>query len=308
MTTFRHLKIFVTVAQCQSMRKAAGVLYISQPTVSQAIRELEETYGVKLFDRLSQRIYITENGRTFLGYAQQILASMDTLEEAMRQANGSPIVRIGASVTVGTVFLGGFLSRLRQAMPALDPRVTVNNTTAIERLVCDSELDFAIVEGRVTSPDLLRYPICQDEIVMVVGRSHPFYPAASISLSQLNGQALISRENGSAERNQFERLMAAQNISMVKKWCCTNTEAIKQAVMDGQGIAILSKKLIEKELANQTLRILPLEGTRILRNFKCIFHKNKVFSPALLQFLEQQRLPQTPADGPGAATGEPPLL
>ncbi|MDD4850614.1 MAG: LysR family transcriptional regulator [Gemmiger sp.] len=288
MTTFRHLKIFVTVADCGSMRKAADALYISQPTISQAIQELEKGYHLALFDRLGKRIYITEAGKLFLSYARQILQSMQDAEEAMQQAAAAPILRIGGSVTVGTVYLDGLVSALEAAAPGIDVRVTVDNTAAIEQMVVNSELDFAIVEGLLTSPELVQHPICQDELVMVVGRPHPFYGAASITLAQLQGQALISREDGSTGRNQFEQLIAEKNIHMTKKWCCTNTEAIKQAVMAGRGIAILSRQLIRREEAENRLRVLPVEGVQILRSFKLILHKNKVLPPPLASFVAQQ--------------------
>lgn len=286
MTTFRHLKIFVTVAECGTMRKAAEMLYISQPSVSQAIQELEEHYGIKLFDRLSRRIYITEAGKLLLSYAQQMLHLSQTMDEAMKQTCAAPILRIGGSVTVGTVYLGKFISKLEDEIPGIDLRVTVHNTSAIEQLVLTSKLDFAIVEGLINNEDLIQRTICEDSLMMVVGRTHPFYNAHSLSLEQLQGEALISREKGSVDRNQFEQLMAEQNIHMVKKWCCTNTEVIKQAAVAGKGIAILSEKLITHELENGLLRVLPIENATMKRNFKLILHKNKVLSPELLSFIK----------------------
>lgn len=286
MTTFRHLKIFVTIAEYGTMRKAAEVLYISQPSVSQAIQELEEHYGVKLFDRLSRRIYITEAGKLLLSYAQQMMRLTEAMDETMEQAASAPILRIGGSVTVGTVYLEDLISKLEKQIPGIDSRVTIHNTSIIEQLVLTSELDFAIVEGLVNNEELIQRIVCEDKLMIVVGRTHPLYSASSLSLRQLQGQALISREQGSAERNQFVQLMAEKNIHMVKKWCCTNTEAIKHAAIAGRGIAILSQKLITYELETGLLRVLPIKHAIMKRNFKLILHKNKILSPELLAFID----------------------
>ena len=290
MTTLRHLKIFVTVAESGTMRKAAEILYISQPSVSQAIQELEHYYDIKLFDRLSRRIYITEAGKRLLSYARQMIHLSQTMEEAMRQTASGPILRIGGSVTVGTVYLEQLVSQLENQIPGIDIRVTVDNTSTIENLILTSELDFAIVEGLITNEELLQQTVCEDELMLVVGPSHPFYATSSLSLEELQGQSLISREKGSVERNQFEQLIAEKNIHMVKKWCCTNTETIKQAAIAGKGIAILSQKLIANELANDTLRVLPIQGATMKREFKLILHKNKVLSPEVITFLKSVTL------------------
>ncbi len=294
MTTFRHLKIFITVAECGTMRKAAEVLYISQPSVSQAISELEELYQVRLFDRLSRRIYITEAGRLLLSYARQVIKTTESMEESMQRAGTMPIVRIGGSVTVGTVYLGGLTKRLEEAVPGIDIRITVDNTASVERQVLTSELDLAVVEGMLSSEDLIRRTVCDDELVMVAGRDHPLSAARSLTLEDLQGQALISREAGSSERNQFEQLMADRNIRMTKKWHCTNTEAIKTAVIEGMGIAILSRRLITREVAADLLRVLPLDPVSVRRSFKLIVHKDKVLPQAVRAFLESEVLPEEP--------------
>lgn len=286
MTTFRHLKIFVTVAQYGTMRKAAEILYISQPSVSQAIQELEQHYGVKLFDRLSRHIYITEAGKILLSYAQQMIHLSQTMEDAMKQTAAAPILRIGSSVTVGAVYLEGLVSKLEEQIPGIDIRVTVHNTSAIEQLVLSSELDFAIVEGLIINEDLIQKTVCEDKLMMVVGRTHPFYTAPSLTLEQLQGQSLISREKGSVERNQFEQFMAEQNIHMVKKWCYTSPEAIKHTAIAGKGIAILSQSLITTELENNLLRVLPIKEAVLKRDFKLILHKNKILSPEIRAFIE----------------------
>ncbi len=281
--TIRHLRILIAVADCGTMRKAAEQLYVSQPSVSQAIREMEEAYHVRLFERLAKRIYITESGTAMLSYARHIVSAFDHMEETMHRTGSEPKIRIGGSVTVGTVLLEQWVTALEAQIPDIDVRVTVDNTTAIEDKICKSELDLAVVEGVVQSDEIVSRLICKDEIVMVVSKTHP-YAGKRITMQMLHGQPLISREQGSADRNQFERLMAENQIRMEKKWCCTNTEAIKRAVIAGKGIAILSKRLVEREVRQGALQILSIAHVHVTRDFKLIYHKNKFITPQMQAF------------------------
>ncbi|CAI3192046.1 MULTISPECIES: LysR family transcriptional regulator [Clostridium] len=284
--TIRHLKIFITVAECGKMRKAAELLFISQPSVSQAIRELEEHYNVKLFERISQKLHITEEGTLLLSHAQHIVDSFENMELAMKNIGKSTKIRIGGSVSVGTYLMNDIIERLENRIQNIDTFVTINNTFEIENMICRSELDVAIVEGIIKNPDIVKIPFCEDELVMVVGKAHPFYSKKQLSLSDLEGQSLLSREPGSSDRNQFEQLLAEHNINVVKKWTCTNTEAIKNAVTNGKGIAILSKMLINDECKKGKLKILRFKDVSIKRQIKLIYHKNKYISKSIEELID----------------------
>ncbi|MBE6072520.1 MAG: LysR family transcriptional regulator [Clostridium butyricum] len=283
--TIRHLKIFITVAKCGKMRKAADLLYISQPSVSQAIRELEEYYNVKLFERISQKLHITEEGTLLLSHSQHIVDSFENMELAMKNIGKSTKIRVGGSVSVGTYLMNDIIERLENKIPNIDTFVTINNTFEIENMICRSELDVAMVEGIIENPDIVKIPFCEDELVMVVGKTHPFYNKNQLSLSDLEGQSLLSREPGSSDRNQFEQFLSEHNINVIKKWTCTNTEAIKNAVINGKGIAILSKMLIRDECEKGLLKILNFKDVSIKRQIKLIYHKNKYISKLIEELI-----------------------
>ena len=156
--TIRHLKIFITVADCGKMNMAAKKLYISQPSVSQAIQELEKEYGIQLFDRLSQRLYITDNGKKLLSYARHIVDSYEEMDLMMKNAGEHPRIRVGASVSVGTCLIDKVITKLEEKNPKIEIRVVINNTSTIEKMLADSELDVGIVEGLITNLDMLQIP------------------------------------------------------------------------------------------------------------------------------------------------------
>lgn len=284
--TIRHLKIFITVAECGKMRKAAELLYISQPSVSQAIRELEEYYNVKLFERISQKLHITEEGTLLLSHAQHIVDSFENMELDMKNIGRSTKIRIGGSVSVGTHLMTDIIEYLENRIKNIDTFVTINNTFEIENMISRSELDVAIVEGITKNPDIIKIPFYEDELVMVVGKNHPFYNKEQLTILNLEGQALLSRESGSSDRNQFEQFLAEHNINVIKKWTCTNTEAIKNAVINGKGIAILSKMLIEDECEKGLLKILNFKNVSIKRQIKLIYHKNKYISKPIEELID----------------------
>lgn len=283
--TIRHLEIFIAVADTGKMKAAAEQLYISQPSVSQAIQELENHYDVKLFDRLNQRIYITESGKKLLPYARHIVASVEECEQALQYDREHPIIRIGGSVSVGTALLEQYIDRFEKCSYA-DVQVVINNTAYIEKQVVTNQIDIAIVEGNVESPELIQKVVNEDELFMVVGKNHPMYEHPDITMDMLNGQALISREDGSVDRNQFEQLLREQNIHMEKKWVCSNVQAIINAVIAGRGIGILSSLLIQDEIKRQDLRVLNIKNVHMNRKIKLIYHKNKYLTEAMKTFID----------------------
>ena len=144
--TIRHLKIFTVVADEGGMSKAAKKLYVSQPTVSQAIAELEKYYGVRLFERLSQKLYLTREGELMLSYSRHILDSFEQMEEAVYHAARKPSLRIGCSVSVGTCLINDILDEAKERIPECEINVLVENSADIEQAILNNEVDLGIVE------------------------------------------------------------------------------------------------------------------------------------------------------------------
>lgn len=284
--TIRHLKIFTTVADEGSMSMAAKKMHISQPSVSQAVSELEKYYGVKLFERLSQKIYLTKEGELMLSFSRHILDSFHQMEEAIGQAKKKTSLRIGCSVSVGTCLINDILDEAEKRMPDCEMQVVVANSSAIEKAVLCNEVDLGIVEGIIESKDLTTTPVCRDELVVVCGKNHPLAGEKGVSLEKLRGQNYISRESGSTERNQIERIFEEYGLQLNKTFCSTNTEAIKNAVIRGRGIAVFSRRVIEKECDEGSMVILPIEGITVTRNIHMVIHKNKYVSEGIKMIKE----------------------
>ena len=284
--TIRHLKVFTAVVDAGSMSAAAKTLHVSQPTVSQAVTELEKYYGVKLFERLSQKLYLTKEGELMLSFSRHIIDSFEQMEEAMKQAQEKTSLRIGCSVTVGTCLINDILERAEKKMPQIHFSVVVANSSDIEQAILCNEVDIGIVEGIIESSELLTMPVCEDELVVVCAAAHPLAKEKSVTLDMLAGQEYISRESGSVERNQLEKLFEEHGLKLRRTFCSTNTEAIKNAVIRGRGIAVLSRRMIEKERAVGEIVILPIEGLHVTRNINFVIHKNKYLSKSIRMMQE----------------------
>ena len=139
--TIRHLKIFIAVAKCSSMNTAARELYLSQPTISQAIRELEEYYGTRLFDRLSRRLHITPAGQELLDNAYQVVGQFEQMEKTMQKSYKKNIIRIGSTITIGSCLISHVLNDFSQAMPDTETYTFIGNTHTVEDKLLRSELD-----------------------------------------------------------------------------------------------------------------------------------------------------------------------
>lgn len=164
--TLRNLRIFLAVADCGSMSEAAKKMHIAQPSVSGTISEIEEQYQVRLFERLGRRLYITPTGEQLCEYARHILSAFDSMEQRLRNADDTDMLRIGATVTVGTCILGDVLKRYIAETGHPAPRVLVDNTQVIEQQLLKSELDAAIVEGSISSPDLVTQCMMNDPLAL----------------------------------------------------------------------------------------------------------------------------------------------
>ena len=287
--TIRHLKVFLTVADTGKMSLAAQKLYIAQPTVSQTIGELERAYGVLLFERLSRRLYLTEAGERLLTYARHIVPLFEEMERQMQYSSQHLSLHIGATITVGICLLTGIINRFEASHPELRVHAFVDSTSVIEEKILKSELDLGLVEGQIKHPDLVAVPMMEDEVALVCGMQHPFADKEQVEAADLAGQAFILRERGSGTRELFEQFLAEQGVQIEEKWVCHSSAAIKNAVIGGQGLSVISKRLVEEEAAQKRLHIVELRNVSLTRMFSLIYHKNKFLSAPFLAFIEQCR-------------------
>lgn len=293
--TIRHLKIFLKVAETGNMSLAAKQLYLSQPTVSQAIRELEEHYDTQLFERLSKRLFITDAGKELLLYSRQVLHDFDKLEQGMVSTTHHETLRIGASVTVGTCLLPFFLQDLKKEHPQVVTTNCVTNTRCLQELLLNSELDIAVVEGQITSPDLVVTPLINDYLILCCSPEHPFASMEYIPIQQLQGRDFAMREKGSGTRALFEYFLSRHHLTVNVRWEANCPGTIRQAVLYDQCLTVTSVRLFLDDIRAGLIHPIRLHTTEWNRNFSLVYHKNKLLTPVMKTFsgiVEKYRNPE----------------
>ncbi|WP_130999519.1 LysR family transcriptional regulator [Clostridioides difficile] len=284
--TIRSLEIFVKVAECGKMSEVARNMYITQSSVSQAISEIEKEYSVKLFDRISKKLYLTEAGKKLLGYGRHLLAVNEEMNDCMKHCAKNIRIRVGATVTVGTCVISPIMLELYKVNPLIEPEVFVEDTRLIAKKLLNSELDIAIVEGKIKHPDIVTKSIINDNLVLICSHKHEFYKRDSIKVSELSNQPLIMRELGSGTRAQLEKQLKELKIPMNIRWSCYNSEAILRAVVDNFGIAVISELLIEDYLKKHLLWACDIEGINLHRTFDIAYHRSKFFTENISAFFD----------------------
>lgn len=282
--TLRHMKIYVSVFRLSSMTKAAEELHLAQPSVSLAVRELEDYYGVRLFERIGRHIYPTEAGKEFYSYAVHIVSLFEEMEKKIRNWDTLGILRIGSSITIGTRILPSLIARCQTAFPDLRVEAVVSNSTEIEKKILNNAIDIGLIETQTGQKELCSVPFMQDCLCAILPPGHPLAGKKGVSLSQLVRYPFLMREKGSAGREILEAAFSISQLSVRPVWESTSTQAIVKAVSQGLGVAVLPYLLVEKDIQENTVVGRTLNPP-IQRSLNIIYHKSKYLTENMNAFI-----------------------
>ena len=285
--TIRHIRIFLGVCDhgCNTTR-AAQALHMTQPAVSLAIRELEAYYGVRLFDRIGRRLALTEAEQRFQEYSRRIAALFDDMERELRNPDGLGLLRVGASITIGTQFLPHYIKAFSQRYPKVDVRAEVISSDRLEDRLLSNALDFALMEGVARSPAIRSEPYMEDRLAVICPKDGPFRQGQVLSVEQFQTRRLLLRERGSGTREEVERVRAAVTLTVEPVWEAMSTTALVSAVSCGLGIAVLPYRMVLEPLKRGLVSEIRVEGLEFRRSFRIAFHKDKYLTPLARAFLD----------------------
>lgn len=286
----RRLQVFHAVAKHLSFTKAAEALFMTQPAVTFQIRQLEEQFNTRLFDRAHGRISLTPAGAMAFGYAERILALSAEMEARLREMSGQiagPLL-IGASTTIADFLLPQVLGEFKSRHPAVLPRLFVANSEAVQARVAERNLDLGFIEGDSHLPSLVGEVCCEDELQVVCVPSHPLARHKSIPPKALTEHAYVSRELGSGTRQVIDHYLekqglapAALNVVME----AGSPEALKGLVATGLGFAIMSCATVAKEVRLGQLVRVPL-APPLIRNLSVVYPRERIHSGLVTRFIE----------------------
>jgi DNA-binding transcriptional LysR family regulator len=280
----RQLEIFAKVAELGSFSKAAEALHLTQPTVSEHIRALEDELGVRLLDRLRRGAAVAPAGQLLLTYATRMLALSREARQAMSGFQGkmSGDLVVGASTIPGEYVLPALLGRFKDKYPEIAVTLLIGDSQAVVDWVAEGRVELGVVGARLAQRSVDYRELMPDEEVVVVPPGHPWFGRKQIVLEDLAGEPLLLRERGSGTRAALEHALAAAGVELASLRIVGemgSTQAIKQAVKAGVGISVLSRRAIDEEARAGALWAVRVKDVKITRSFHIALHRDRSRSP-----------------------------
>jgi len=286
----RRLQVFHAVAKHLSFTKAAEALFMTQPAVTFQVKQLEEHFNTRLFERGHGRNTLTPAGQVVLEYAERILALSAELDLRLKEMTGEvggPLL-VGASMTIAEFLMPQVLGEFKSKYPRVQPRLAVANSETVENRVGEHTLDIGFIEAPSHRDSVVTDVCCEDELQAVCAPSHPLARLRTATPKQLVQYPFITREPGSGTREAIDRYLseagiASDSLNVVME--LGSPEALKGLVATGLGFTILSRAAVSKETRLGQLVRVPL-APRLLRNFSVVYPKEKFRSRLVNTFVQ----------------------
>lgn len=289
---FHHLKIFVKVYKNKSFTRASEEMHISQPTISEHIKNLENSLDCKLFDRLGRKIMPTAEAEVLYPKALQLLDDLEEMQEevtAARTGVRGKLV-IGASTIPGTYILPRLAYTFKRQFPDVAFEILIDDSAKITNMVLQHDLLCGIVGARVTSDKLIHEPLIEDELVLVASKS--VLSLQKITLEKLTDIPFLQREIGSGTRQTFENFLGKTDNSITDFNIVAtlgSTSAVKQAAKESLGASVISRIAVQEELDSGILYEIPIRNMKMKRKFYLVRQIKRTMPSQYLAFCHHLR-------------------
>lgn len=237
--TLRHMEIFLEVCQQDSMTLAAKKMYMTQPAISQAIREMEAHYQVQLFERMNSKLYKTESGNQLYEYAVHIVSLFKEANAALCEKSEGEVIRVGVNFTVGITMIQEMIEYYNDQFPESHVKVVVNNSKTIEQMIRNNEIDIALIEDPIGNLFLKTIVFYHDKITIVAHPDHIIFRETPVLPVHLSQEKLLLREHGAGVRELFEQRMYQAGFKVIPSWESASSKALINAAKSKLGIAVL---------------------------------------------------------------------
>lgn len=286
MPTLKQLSIFIAVAEKRRMNEAAKALYVSQPTVSQTIADLEDELGVALFDRGHRQLLLTTHGQLLLEHARKVIRQVDIMTAAVKDTTPTRQLRIGCTLSIANTILAPISRQLQDDHPDIQSTYFVENTRSLENRLLHNELDIALIEGQVYSNEIAKLSLVKDTLMIICHRSHPFWTRDCIQPEELSGQDFILREQGSGTRTIFEDYLSSANVSVSIVGESASTAAIIDLVHHGLGLGVISHRCVERYTDPRFIHACSIENMPMDRFFYICYNNRMPVRSQMQDFIE----------------------
>ncbi len=282
----KHIRVFVAVYDEGSVTAAGKKLGLTQPATSLAIRELEEYYNTKFFERDGRSIRPTDAATELYKEAARLISLYDEMDDKMKNWNEKGVIKIGSSISIGSCILPKLVIKYKRIHKDLTIKVVVDNSDVIQDMIIQNKLDFAFVEGDVNHEGIIKEVFMDDELVPICGRFHKFADRDDVKVSELNTESFLMREKESGTRQQAESHLAAKGVKIDPIWESTSTAALSNAVAAGLGVSILPLRMVEDSIKTNKIKTFHIKGIKLTRKYSIVYHKNKFLSESMKDFID----------------------
>jgi DNA-binding transcriptional LysR family regulator len=288
--TLNQLKIFLKVAELQSVTKAAEELYLTQPAVSIQLKKFQDQFEIPLTEVVGRKLYVTDFGKEVIVSVQKILSELEIIDNKTKSFKGILTGRIKiASASTGKYVMPYFLSDFLRQHSGIDLVMDVTNKNLVVKSLEQNEVDFALVSVKPDHLKLNEVQLVQNKLYLVGGTVIKRNPKTSIR-KLLERHPLLFREFGSATRDAMEQFIAKEKLPIFKKIELTSNEAVKQALIAGLGYTVMPLIGLKNELKSGDLEIIPYKGLPIITHWKLVWLSSKNLSPAAEAYLDFVKL------------------
>lgn len=275
-----RLEIFVKVAELKSFTLAAEALRLSQPTVSEHIRSLEEMAGGTLVDRLGRELRLTPAGQILQRYAVKLLHLREEALQALADYRGELTGRmiIGASTIPGSYLLPQIIGKFKKQYPTIQITLRIANTATVGEMILTGEAGLGLVGSKLPEKRLGFAEVYLDELTLAVAPQHPWAGQADVTVAELYDQPFIVRERGSGTQMAVQEILGSHGLDFGKLTVAAempNTESVRQSIKAGLGIGILSRLAVAAELAYGDLVAVPIRGVELRRPLFLVHRLNR---------------------------------
>jgi DNA-binding transcriptional LysR family regulator len=283
-----RLRIFLAVAQLRSFTRAAELVHLTQPGISKHIRQMEEYFGVPLFDRLGRKVVLTQPGEILLEATREVMATVGAAEQRIHDLTGlrAGKLQLGASFIIGLYVLPYVLAAYRKSYPAVEVTLDISISKNIQTKLLANRLDIALVSGEVHDPKLVATEFMTDELIAIVPGNHKWSTKHRIRARELSGETFIQAASGAGVRAVVYERLQAKGIVLRNVLDFVNAEGVKHAVEAGLGISIQPRSIVQREIRAGSLRALRLADIDTKIRHLYVYRKNRHVSKAAKAFLE----------------------
>lgn len=304
--TFRQLEIFETIARLGSFTRASEALFLTQPTVSMQVKKLSDAVGLPLYEQIGKRIHLTDAGIELARTAREIIDALERMDMSVAQMRGLQKGKLRlAVVTTAKYFAPMLLGEFSRSHPGITLSLKVTNRERVLERVADNLDDFYILSEPLGQQDLVARSFMENPLVVLAPPGHPLARSKQVTLDQLAAEPFLMREPGSGTRLAVEELFAGHGLKLNVRMELGSNEAIKQAILAGLGISVLSRHVLVDGKGRGDPVILKAQGFPIMRHWHIAYPQGKQLSVVAQLFLEFLLAAADKSNAAGGATLSP---